>query len=166
MDKIWLSDNSWYVHCEDFVHCDDNTFEKLWELNDLFEDHEILMNVPDIDILEECMYRLSTYNVFRYRYNALFFNWYKDGNDYISAHRDDEKDLETNSNIASISFGATRTFRIRDYKTKKIVKDFNLTNGSLFIMGGDFQKEFTHEVPNTKECDARRINITCCKFED
>jgi alkylated DNA repair dioxygenase AlkB len=73
--------------------------------------------------------------------------------------------LQSGSSIASISFGATRTFRIRDYKTKKIIKDQTLNHGSLFIMGGDFQKEYTHEVPKTKKQITKRINITCRSFK-
>ena len=98
------------------------------------------------------------------KYNATFFNWYKNGSEYISAHRDDEHGLVPGSTIASLSFGDVRTFRIRDYLTKKIVLDVQLKHGTLFVMGGDFQKEFTHEVPKTKKSLHKRINITYRNF--
>ena len=73
--------------------------------------------------------------------------------------------MRPKSSIASISFGESRIFRIRDHNTKKIVKDIELKHGSLLIMGGDFQKEFTHEIPKTmKKNVGRRINITCRDF--
>ena len=190
--KKWLSPTTWYIHIDNFISCEDNAFEELWKLHEHFEVHEVLMfgkrvkvprkqglfcdtevsynfsgcsveavKIPDLDILQTLQRELASFGT----YNALFFNWYKDGSDYICAHRDDEKDLQTSSSIASLSFGATRTFRIRDYKTKKIVEDFQLNSGTLFIMGGDFQKEFTHEVPKTKKSNNRRINITCRKFK-
>jgi alkylated DNA repair dioxygenase AlkB len=194
MDKIWLSENSWFIYQDEFISCDDIQFDKLWELNNQFENHEVRIYgkwrkvprkqglfcdrelaykfsgcsvkskpIPNDTILKDCLNKLKLIVV--QDYNAVFCNWYKDGSDYICAHRDDENDLQSGSSIASISFGATRTFRIRDYKTKKIIKDQTLNHGSLFIMGGDFQKEYTHEVPKTKKQITKRINITCRSFK-
>jgi len=192
MEKIWISESSWYIYCKQFVECNENDFEKLWYLNELFEVHSVKMygkwikiprkqglfseknisynfsgstvkslKIPNNDVLKECMSSLEPID----DYNALFFNWYKDGTEYISAHRDNEKGLMSGISIASISLGATRTFRIRNYMTKHIVKDVYLEHGSLFVMGGAFQKEFTHEVPKTSKPTQRRINITCRNFE-
>ena len=46
-------------------------------------------------------------------YNGILINKYIDGNDYIGAHGDDEKNLDAGDVIA-ISYGAVRKFRIRD----------------------------------------------------
>ena len=59
-------------------------------------------------------------------YNGILVNKYKTGEDYISAHSDDEKCLN-DVGVVAISYGATRKFRIRDKRTKKIVRDFALT---------------------------------------
>ena len=40
----------------------------------------------------------------------VYFQRYKDGNDCIGEHRDDEKDLVEDSPIASLSLGQTRDF--------------------------------------------------------
>ena len=172
---------------EGVVNCDTDQFLKLWELHEMFEVNQIRMfgkyvnvprkqglfsdkdlsynfsgctvnslKTPDLHILSECQEKIKYIDT----YNAMFFNWYKNGNDYICAHRDDEKDIKSASSIASVSFGATRNFRIRYYKTKKIILDIPLTHGSIFVMGGTFQKEFTHEVPKSKKINDRRINIT------
>ena len=42
-----------------------------------------------------------------------------------------------------------RKFRIRD-KTNKIVQDIITKNNYLIQMTGNFQKEFTHEIPIEK----------------
>ena len=82
-----------------------------------------------------------------------------DGNDYISAHCDDEDEL-SNVGVVSISYGATRNFRIRDKQTRKIIENIP-TQPNVFIqMGGDFQKEFTHEIPIQKKIKDVRWSFT------
>lgn len=61
-------------------------------------------------------------HLFNTNYNGILVNKYKSGEDYISKHSDDEKNLD-DSGVISISYGATRKFRIRDKKTNVIVKD-------------------------------------------
>lgn len=111
--------------------------------------------------MSESMLKLMTQvnNIFETNYNGILVNKYKSGEDYISAHSDDERNLDDNGVIA-ISYGATRKFRIRDKKTKKIVKDINLTSYSIVQMGGEFQQEFTHEIPIEKKVKEERISFT------
>jgi alkylated DNA repair dioxygenase AlkB len=92
-------------------------------------------------------------------FNGILVNRYKSGLDYISAHSDDETGLDNNGVIA-ISYGAKRILRIRDKKTKKIIKDILLESYSIIQMGGDFQKEFTHEIPIQKKVLDERISFT------
>ena len=98
-------------------------------------------------------------NLYGTTYNAILVNKYKSGKDYISRHSDDETNLD-NSGVVSISYGATRKFRVRDKKTKKILKDINLEPYSIIQMGGKFQEEFTHEVPIQKKITDERISFT------
>jgi alkylated DNA repair dioxygenase AlkB len=81
-------------------------------------------------------------------FNGILVNQYVDGHDYISAHSDDESSLSTNNKmVASIAYGTVRKFRIRDKQTKKILLDYKHLPGTLLVMEGDFQSEFTHEIP-------------------
>ena len=103
-------------------------------------------------------------------YNQIVINWYKDGSHYIGAHSDNEKQLIKNSPVFSISLGETRTFRIRDINTKEIIEDFELENGTCFVMGGNFQEKYTHEITKITgrrgELTERRINLTFrCFYE-
>ncbi len=103
---------------------------------------------------------LDTINhIYNSEYNGILINKYKSGEDYISAHSDDEKNLDK-SGVVAISFGAKRKFRIRDKNTKKIVNDFYLNSGEMLQMGGNFQKEFTHEIPIEKKIKTERISFT------
>lgn len=94
-------------------------------------------------------------------FNGALVNRYRDGTKYIGAHSDDEKGLESGPNkVVGVSFGATRTFRIRDKKSGNIVYNYEWESGTLVIMGGDFQKEFKHEIPQQKLVTGERISVT------
>lgn len=92
------------------------------------------------------------------QYNGILVNKYFSGEDYISAHSDDETNLD-NSGVVAISCGATRKFRIRK-KGEKGFLDFPMESGSMLQMGGDFQKEYTHEIPVEKKVKGIRISFT------
>lgn len=92
-------------------------------------------------------------------YNGILVNLYENGSNYIGAHSDDENGIAP-IGVASISFGATRTFRIRTKYTKKIVKDIQHVSGDLLLMTGNFQKEFTHEIPIQRKIEKPRVSLT------
>jgi alkylated DNA repair dioxygenase AlkB len=92
-------------------------------------------------------------------FNGILVNKYMDGNDYISAHSDDESGLDS-VGVVSISYGSERTFRIRDKKTKEIMCDESTTHCSILHMGGNFQKLYTHEIPIQKKIKEPRISFT------
>ena len=91
--------------------------------------------------------------------NAVLGNKYDDGRHYIGAHSDDEKDLNQNSFIASVSLGAPRDFIFTHKKTKQKITIL-LEPGSLLLMGGDCQKNWNHELPKRLKINEPRINLT------
>jgi alkylated DNA repair dioxygenase AlkB len=93
-------------------------------------------------------------------YNGILVNQYESGNDYISKHSDDEKGLDPNIGVVSMSLGAVRKFRIRDKVTGKIVIDVPTLERSMIQMAGNFQNEFTHEVPKQKRVPGERVSFT------
>ena len=97
-------------------------------------------------------------------FNGILINLYKSGEDYISAHSDDEKEISS-AGVLSISVGAVRKFRIRDKSTRKIVKDIPTNSYSVINMTGDFQKEFLHEIPIEKKIKDIRISFTFRKHD-
>jgi alkylated DNA repair dioxygenase AlkB len=92
-------------------------------------------------------------------FNSVLLNLYRNGNDKMGWHADDEPELGTEPVIASLSLGATRRFRFRHRTTKEIVK-CELPTGSLVVMSGLSQKCWVHEVPQQKRITAPRINLT------
>jgi alkylated DNA repair dioxygenase AlkB len=93
------------------------------------------------------------------KFNGILVNKYIDGNDYISAHSDDETGLDS-VGVISISYGSERKFRIRNKETKEIMCDESTTHCSILHMGGDFQKLYTHEIPIQKKIKEPRISFT------
>src|SRR5919197_1465614 len=50
------------------------------------------------------------------KFNSCLLNLYQNGNEGIGWHSDDEKSIEKNSSIASLSFGAERKFSFKQTK--------------------------------------------------
>ena len=97
--------------------------------------------------------------------NGILVNQYRNGEDYISAHSDNEHHLDPEG-VISISYGATRTFRIRNKETKHIVQDIKMESNQIIHMGGSFQKEFTHEIPMEKRIKEVRYSFTFRKHNE
>ena len=93
-------------------------------------------------------------------FNSVLLNYYRSGNDSVSWHSDDEKELGDQPIIGSVSFGGIRKFRLRNKKNKKLIHNIELENGSLLIMSGLTQKYWEHEIPKTKKKVEERINLT------
>jgi alkylated DNA repair dioxygenase AlkB len=101
------------------------------------------------------------------RLNGLLLNWY-DGalGHYIGAHRDSTDSMIDGAPIVTISYGGTRSFRLRPWKKRGAgFKDFAAPHGTVFILPYDTNLTWTHEVPRTKAQTDRRISITMRAFE-
>ncbi len=96
---------------------------------------------------------------FHNNYNSVLLNFYANGEQYMGFHKDNEKSLGIKPIIASVSLGANRKFSCKTTQNNQTV-NFNLHNGSLLIMGGDFQKDFSHALPKQKKVQQARINLT------
>ena len=100
-----------------------------------------------------------------YNFNSALLNWYRDGQDYIGWHTDNEKSLGKRPYIASLNFGATRLFKL---KPKNGVPNeqisFKLSHGSLLLMKEGIQEGFVHMVPKEGSVKKGRINLTFRKI--
>lgn len=94
-----------------------------------------------------------------FTYNSCLLNLYHSGEEGMSWHTDNEKELQKNGAIASLSLGATRTFSFKNKQTKLKV-DIVLQPGSLLVMQGATQQHWLHSLPITKKVTQPRINLT------
>ena len=92
-------------------------------------------------------------------FNSCLLNLYHTGEEGMGWHSDDEKELEKNGTIASLSFGAERKF---SFKHKKDQTTFSilLENGSLLVMKDEIQLFWQHKLAPTKMVKSARINLT------
>ncbi|MDQ3022324.1 MAG: alpha-ketoglutarate-dependent dioxygenase AlkB [Bacteroidota bacterium] len=93
-------------------------------------------------------------------FNSVLLNLYRDGNDSVSWHSDDEPELGINPVIASISFGAHRKFQLRHKENKKEKLSIELKHGSLLLMLDNTQHFWEHQIPKTSKKIEQRINLT------
>lgn len=98
-------------------------------------------------------------------FNSLLVNYYRDGNDHVSWHADDEKELGTNPAIASLSFGEVRRFQLRHRSKKELAPvTLDLEAGSLLLMKGPLQHHWVHRIAKTARPRGGRINLTFRKI--
>jgi alkylated DNA repair dioxygenase AlkB len=93
-------------------------------------------------------------------FNSVLLNLYRDGQDSVGWHSDDEPELGTNPVIASVSLGATRNFQFKHKHEPDLKLSAELTHGCLLLMSGTTQHFWKHQIPKTKKALDPRINLT------
>jgi len=99
----------------------------------------------------------ATYNI---DVNSVLCNWYRDGNDSMGRHADDETELWPDPTIVSVSLWATRTFRFRHKKDFTLTHSVVLSDGDILIMDKGCQLNRQHAIPKTTKKIDDRINLT------
>lgn len=95
------------------------------------------------------------------RFNSVLANLYRDGNDAMGWHSDDEPELGDAPPIGSLSFGAARRFRLRGRgEHAGSTHELELGHGSLLLMAGGTQRNYQHALPRRRGVDQARINLT------
>jgi alkylated DNA repair dioxygenase AlkB len=110
--------------------------------------NEILLKIKKVVELET-----------RVKFNSVLANLYRDGEDSMGLHSDNEKELGSNPVIASLSLGATRKIFFR-HKYKKISFSIAQNQGDLLIMSGQTQSFWKHEIKKEKKVLSPRVNLT------
>lgn len=101
-------------------------------------------------------------------FNSLLCNLYRNEKDSVDWHSDDEPALGKCPIIASLSFGATRTFEMRKKPPPEENGDCTyvervkipLDHGTLLIMEGATQADWQHRVPKEYHSRSPRVNLT------
>ena len=115
---------------------------------------------------------LPKYNIKIPKLNSCLINKYRNNKDRIRPHKDTHKSFGLEPTIIGLSIGASRYIKfnriisdeinLHNYKPDKTKSHLNffqlLTNGSLFIMAGDSQKYWTHEIPEWIESENNKLD--------
>lgn len=90
--------------------------------------------------------------------NYTWGNRYRNGEDKVGKHKDNEKWHSEIDPIISVSFGDYRHFDI--YDDYKRIERVDLGFGDILLMMPGFQKLYYHAVPTQKSVTDTRINLT------
>lgn len=116
------------------------------------------------------------------RFNGVLVNLYRNGNDDIGTHADDERDLDRGV-VVALSLGSSRTFRIHNlgtgarsyiihnddgstkvtdsiWRKDQTIHDIEVQHGQLLVMDGCAQRVWKHEVPARKRIKVPRVSYT------
>jgi alkylated DNA repair dioxygenase AlkB len=117
--------------------------------------HEPLPWTPELQRIRQRVEELTGH-----RFNSVLLNLYRDGNDSMGWHADDEPELGREPVIASVSFGATRRFKLRHRRMRIATSTLELAHGDLLLMAGQTQHAYVHAVPKTARPVGTRVNLT------
>lgn len=185
--KVYLDEDSWIwigTLPED-LHVKPTTFEEIWGMHPDTR-HKVVIggrvtevkrfqksfgrdysysgtvNIADPmpDIFNTYIHYFSAlYNV---NFNMALVNWYNHGLDFISAHKDDAREMVDGTPIVTISFGSSRKFKIKKTGTSHT---YTLNNNTYLSMMGETNKHYTHEILKDISIKTRRISITLRCFK-
>jgi len=92
-------------------------------------------------------------------FNSVLVNFYRDGQDSMGWHADDEPELGKNPTIAALSFGGERDLVFRNILSKETLS-IPQPHGALIIIDGQTQQYWQHAIKKTKKVISPRINLT------
>jgi alkylated DNA repair dioxygenase AlkB len=99
------------------------------------------------------------------QFNGCLLNLYATGEIGMAWHSDNEPELDTEGIIASLSFGATRTFQLKHKQSGEKI-DLKLENGSLVVMDMHSQKHWMHQLKKEPKIFEPRVNLTFRQFRN
>lgn len=99
------------------------------------------------------------------QFSGCLMNLYESGAVGMAWHCDNEPELNSTGIIASISFGATRTFQLKHKQTGEKI-DIKLENGSLLLMNMESQQYWLHQLKKEIKVKELRINLTFRQFKN
>jgi alkylated DNA repair dioxygenase AlkB len=92
--------------------------------------------------------------------NGVLLNHYRNGQDSMGWHRDNEKELGPEPVIASVSLGESRRFLLRHRTEPSLKVEQILEHGSLLVMRGQSQEAWEHSIPKSAKVQHARLNLT------
>ncbi|MCG8463660.1 MAG: alpha-ketoglutarate-dependent dioxygenase AlkB [Xanthomonadales bacterium] len=96
----------------------------------------------------------------QWRFNSVLANCYRNGEDSMGWHADNEAELGQQPVIASLTLGAARRFVMRRRDDHQQKFECLLAHGSLLVMAGETQQYWQHSLPKSRKVNGARINLT------
>ena len=119
--------------------------------------------LPWTPILQQIKLRIETLTGLDF--NSVLLNYYRDENDGMGMHSDDEGELGQRPAIASLSLGEVRDFVLKHRFRKDLdTVKLPLASGSLLLMQGDTQRYWRHGINKLRRPCGPRLNLTFRKI--
>ena len=90
---------------------------------------------------------------------SVLVNLYRDRNDSVSWHKDNEKWFKSDPFIVSLSVGSARKFKLRNKSTQEFA-NFNLSHGDVLIFTNQHVLEWEHCIEKCGHEVGPRANFT------
>jgi alkylated DNA repair dioxygenase AlkB len=171
LERHWLDATSWVDHVPGFSEGADRLLEHFlraghWEQHQRWMYDEVvweprLHSALDVSDAPAVVDRMLTALSARYGvcFDTLGLNLYRDGSDSVAWHGDRIGRAVLEPLVATVTFGATRTFALRPRGGGASLR-FRPAHGGLIVMGGRCQHDWEHCVPKTAEPVGPRISLT------
>lgn len=119
--------------------------------------NQILESKKFTELLKDLKTRVET--VTQAHFNCVLLNLYRNGQDSNGWHADNESSLGTKPVIASLSFGASRNFMLKNIETG-VIQKIQLNHGDLLLMNSGVQEKYKHCIPKQPKITEARVNLT------
>ena len=171
LERHWLDATSWVDHVPGFTEGADQLLEHFiaagrWEQHQRWMYDEVVWEPRLHSALELAdapppVARIVAALSARYgvRLDTLGLNLYRDGADSVAWHGDRVGRVLLEPLVATVTFGATRTFALRPKGGGESLR-LRPAHGGLIVMGGRCQHDWEHGVPKTAEPVGPRISLT------
>ncbi len=110
------------------------------------------------EAVERLRIRLSEF--LKMEFDSCLANYYRDGKDSVSWHRDDESIFPVGSTIASVSLGTTRKFCFRKVNNTVESSFYTLEHRDLIVFDGEHKENWEHSIPKDFSIKTPRLNLT------
>ena len=110
---------------------------------------------PELLVIREKVQKLAGVT-----FDSVLLNYYRDGNDSVAWHDDQDGRPGKNMLVASVSLGQERRFDIRRKSDHSDKMSVLLEDGSYILMKGRFQDDWEHRIAKSSKPMAARINLT------
>lgn len=121
-------------------------------------EYDYVEMTPELDFI--CM---LIENEFGWKPNNCLLNLYENGNNTMGWHFDRTDILEDGTGVCIVSLGSTRTLQFRQIENKMNKAEYELKDGSLFMMTDKIQDIYHHRVPKSESTEPR-ISLTFRKL--
>ena len=91
------------------------------------------------------------------KFNTILLNYYPNGSSCINFHKDKELNWNNQTGFASLSFGCSRKFKL---KNEKLCLELKHDNGVLFWFKNEINANFMHACPCESRVKFGRVSLT------